>query len=83
MHKIIKEFGKVLLSTLAVIVIVLIPVLISAIFFYITGYSRDIFAFIDGSFIGSFLMFFVSIFLIQKEKIKVQAEKDKEYVKNE
>jgi len=93
MNRIIKEFVKVLLASGALIGIIMCPVFISLIIYYITkyltdigifsGYPQDIFSFVSGSMVSSSIMFFFLIFLIQSKKLKMETEENAENTKQE
>jgi len=87
MNKYIKEFGKVLLACLAVIVLIMIPVLLSLIIYSLINpliaqfnscndLSLDFVSFFNGAICSSAIMFFFLIFLIQSKKLKMENEEN-------
>jgi len=82
MNKYIKEFGKVLLASGALIFIIMCPVAISLGLYYfseyltniglVSGYPEDISSYISGSIISSSVMFFFLIWLIETKKLKME-----------
>jgi len=93
MNGYIKKFGNVLLACGALIAIIMCPVIISLCLYFLSqyltnigffnGYPQDVFSYLSGSTIGSSIMFFFLIFLIQSKKLKMETEENAENTEQE
>lgn len=72
----LKELGKIFLASLAVMLIVLVPVGISLCLYYLSGLIDNEFlelgSFISGSVCGSVLMFIFLMFLLINKKLRFE-----------
>lgn len=84
MNKLIKEVGRILLASSAMIGIIMFPVIISLIFYYsaeyltkigiCSSYPQDIYSYCSGSIVSSVIMFFFLIFLLGTKRLKMDTE---------
>jgi len=70
----LKWLGKAIFACLALVVIVIVPVLLSLIAYYlsdfiVSDYSTDLISFLEGSFLASMLGFFWYIYLFKTQKV--------------